>query len=73
MSRLPSLTPTKVIRALRKVGFEVHHQTGAHAILKHADGRRAVVSMHAKDIKRGTLRGILDEAGLTPEQFIDLL
>ena len=73
--RLPALKPKDVIRALEKAGFYVHHVTGSHQVLKHgADVRlRVVVPWHSKDLKRGTLRGIIESAGLTPIEFLSLL
>jgi predicted RNA binding protein YcfA (HicA-like mRNA interferase family) len=35
MGKLPSLTPRKLIAALEKAGFIVHHVTGSHHILRH--------------------------------------
>jgi predicted RNA binding protein YcfA (HicA-like mRNA interferase family) len=35
--------------------------------------RRVTIPMHARDLKKGTLRSILREAGLTVEEFLSLL
>jgi len=59
--RLPALTPAKVIAALKRGGFFVHHVAGSHYLLRHP-GRPAVsvtVAKHRKDLKRGTLAGVL--------------
>jgi predicted RNA binding protein YcfA (HicA-like mRNA interferase family) len=40
--------------------------------LKHPDGRRTVVPMHP-EINRSTLMDIIDQAGLTRDQFLKLL
>lgn len=73
--RLPSLKPRKVLQALRRAGFFVHHTSGSHYILKHPDqpGRRVTLPFHNKDLKRGTLLAIIDEAGLTADGFIEFL
>jgi predicted RNA binding protein YcfA (HicA-like mRNA interferase family) len=74
--RLPSLGAEAVIRALGKVGFEVTRIRGSHHILRHRDdpSRGTVVPVHAgKDIKRGLLRKIIADAGLTIEDFRALL
>ena len=71
--RLPSLKPLEVLRALERAGFYVHHQRGSHAQLRHpADSaKRVTVPIHTGfDIPRGTLRAILKQAGMTPEQFV---
>jgi len=56
-------------------GFEVHHVTGSHYILKHSDksGLRVTLPWHNKDLKRGTLRSVIEQAGYTTDEFVDLL
>lgn len=72
--RLPSVTARKVIRVLEAIGFERIRQSGSHATFRHPDGRWTIVSIHpGKTIPRGTLRKILRDAGLTVEEFIELL
>jgi len=73
--RLPAAKPREVLRALRKAGFFVHHSSGSHYILKHPDKPhlRVTVPYHNKDLKRKTLSSIVEQAGLTTEQFIELL
>ena len=55
------------VRALRRLGFEERRQTGSHVILRR-QGRTVVVPMH-KPIKPGTLRGLIEQAGVTVEAF----
>ena len=65
MSKLPSLTPKKLLKVLKKQGFVEDHQTGSHLVLYDAKSkRRVVVPMHTKDIPKGTLRAILKSAGI---------
>jgi len=73
--RLPSLKPREVLRALIRAGFFVHHVSGSHYILKHPDhpARRVTLPFHNRDLKRGTLLAIIDEAGLTADAFTELL
>lgn len=74
--RLPSIRGDAVVRALEKAGFDVVRIKGSHHIMQQADDptRRTVVPVHAgRDIKRGLLRKIIDNAGLTVEEFSDLL
>lgn len=74
MSRLPSVKPRQVIRALKRAGFEEHHQRGSHLYLRHPETRRMTsVPMHPGDLPRGTLRAILHQVGITPEEFARLL
>ena len=73
--RLPALKPRVVIRALERAGFFLHHATGSHQILKHPDrsAARVTVPLHNRDLKRGTLGSIIKQAGLSPEEFLELL
>lgn len=73
--RLPSLKPAKVLRVLQGVGFYVHHVKGSHYYLKHPDQPklRVTVPFHGRDLKRRTLTSIIDQAGLSAEEFVDLL
>ena len=72
--RLPSIRPTEVIRALEKAGWSVDRQAGSYVILVKPDMPGIVsVPMHRKDIPRGTLRGILKDAGISQEGFRELL
>lgn len=76
MAPLPTLSGKAVVRALQRDGFEVLRVSGSHQILKHPDrtGSKVVVPVHgSRDLPRGTLRSILDQAGLTVAEFIDLL
>jgi predicted RNA binding protein YcfA (HicA-like mRNA interferase family) len=62
------------VAALKKAGFIEHPQRGSHLFLIHPDnGRKTVVPIHAQDIKRGTLSGILGQAGLSVDAFLRLL
>jgi predicted RNA binding protein YcfA (HicA-like mRNA interferase family) len=73
--RLPALRPREVIRALERAGFSLHHVTGSHHYFRHP-GRpelRVTVPVHAADLKRGTLAAVIKQAGLTAEEFLDLL
>jgi predicted RNA binding protein YcfA (HicA-like mRNA interferase family) len=73
--RLPALRPKDVFRALQRAGFYLHHSTGSHYYLKHPDkpALRVTVPWHNRDLKRGTLASIIEQAGLTVEEFGKLL
>jgi predicted RNA binding protein YcfA (HicA-like mRNA interferase family) len=62
---------TEAARALRRTGFEMLRQTGSHLIMR--KGSRTVVVPQHKPIKPGTLKGMVEQAGLTMEGFVALL
>ncbi len=72
MSRQPVCSGTDAVRAFRKLGYEVDHQTGSHIILRHSNMRRLTVPNHRK-LAQGTLRALIRESGLTKKQFAELL
>jgi predicted RNA binding protein YcfA (HicA-like mRNA interferase family) len=72
MSRLPVCSGADAVKALGRVGYAVDHQTGSHIILRHASGRLLTVPNH-RELAKGTLRALIREAGLTKEQFAELL
>jgi predicted RNA binding protein YcfA (HicA-like mRNA interferase family) len=73
--KLPSLTPRDVIQVICRAGFVLDHQRGSHAYYHHASEatRWVTVPMHAKSLKKGTLRSIIRQSGLTRSEFLDLL
>jgi len=60
-----------VVKALRRLGFDFSRQTGSHAILR--KGSRTVVVPQHKPIKPGTLKGVIEQAGITLEELSENL
>lgn len=74
MSVLPVLSGREVVRALRKIGYERDRQKGSHIVMRLTEYpyRRIVVPDH-REVAKGTLRAIIRKAGLSVEEFIELL
>ncbi|OGZ31792.1 MAG: hypothetical protein A3H02_01925 [Candidatus Niyogibacteria bacterium RIFCSPLOWO2_12_FULL_41_13] len=74
MPKLPIVKARELIRVLRKLGFEEFHRVGSHAQFKRGDGRRTTVPIHSgKDIKKKTLKSILDDLEISIKEFIKIL
>lgn len=75
MKKIPSLSARNVIRALKKAGFQEDRQKGSHLVLVHPiSGQRTVVPVHrGKSIKKPLVFAIIREAGLTVDEFLQLL
>jgi predicted RNA binding protein YcfA (HicA-like mRNA interferase family) len=74
MNRLPMVTSKQVIQALQRAGFEPSYKRTSHVLLIHPIKTVAtVVSIHPGDLKRGTLKKILKQVGLTEDEFRKLL
>jgi predicted RNA binding protein YcfA (HicA-like mRNA interferase family) len=72
--RLPTCSAKQVVTALKRAGFAEHAHEGSHLVLKNPETKmRTVVPMHAGDIGRGLLKKIIKQAGLTEDEFRELL
>nr|WP_235602739.1 type II toxin-antitoxin system HicA family toxin [Nodularia spumigena] len=59
---------------MEKLGFYFDRQKGSHAIYKDSYGQRIVIPMHSgKDLKQGTLMGMIQDIGIDKEMFFELL
>jgi predicted RNA binding protein YcfA (HicA-like mRNA interferase family) len=76
--KVPRLSGKDVVKALKKAGFDIVGQKGSHVRLKRErqskEGKVCVtiVPMH-KEIAKGTLNSIIRKAGMTREEFLELL
>ncbi|MBX3084050.1 MAG: type II toxin-antitoxin system HicA family toxin [Anaerolineae bacterium] len=73
MTKLPQVSGRECVRALQRAGFIVARQSGSHIIMKRLEPQARVTIPNHNPIKPGTLRSIIREAGLTLEEFIELL
>lgn len=69
MGKLPRVSGAEVVRTLESLGFVVARQRGSHIVLRR--GAVGCVVPHHRELKTGTLIGILKQAGLTPEDFLE--
>lgn len=74
MTKLPRITPKKLLRVLLRAGFYIHHQTGSHVNLRHETKThlRIVVPRHGGDMAPKTLKSVLSQAEMTTEEFLAL-
>jgi predicted RNA binding protein YcfA (HicA-like mRNA interferase family) len=75
MPKLTRLSGEEMIRRLEKLGFQRVRQRGSHVILKKQTSKGdigCVVPLH-KELAIGTLHGILKQANLSVEEFIENL
>ncbi len=64
----------KVIKILNRLGFEIVREANHIAMIKEdIDGSRTPLTMpNHKKIKGSTLRTIINQAGITREEFLDV-
>lgn len=68
---LPRISGAEAVRALQKLGFIVLRQKGSHVILRR-ESNGCVVPQH-RELKIGTLSGVLKQAGVTADEFMQAL
>jgi predicted RNA binding protein YcfA (HicA-like mRNA interferase family) len=74
MSNFPSVKAKEFIKVIEKLGFYLDRQKGSHAIYKDTHERRVVVPIHSgKDLKEGTLMGMIQDIGIDKKTFFELL
>jgi predicted RNA binding protein YcfA (HicA-like mRNA interferase family) len=72
MGRLAGFRYRDIVRRLKQFGFMFERQAaGSHEIwFNPASGRYTTIPNHPGDMPEGTLRAILREAGVTPDDFL---
>ena len=73
--KLPRVSGRRLVRALKRAGFEEQRQRGSHLHMRRAsDRRRVTVPIHqGRTVPAGTLRAILRDADISVDEFVDLL
>lgn len=74
MPKLPVVSGKELVRILIKIGYKIDHQTGSHIIMRQEKEphRRLTIPNH-NEISIGTLNSIIKQAGLTREEFEEML
>ena len=73
--KLPVVSGAELIRVLQKIGYEVIRQRGSHVRLYPPPDtlcKPTTVPLH-NELSKGTLKGILPQAGLSADEFLCLL
>ena len=68
MPKLPRLSGAEAVRVLERLGFTVVRQRGSHIVLRR--GQSGCVVPSHRELKIGTLAGVLRQAGVSAEEFI---
>jgi len=75
MPKLPIISGSDLVKVLSRLGFQHIRTRGSHAILKRqtVNGSKTIpVPLH-KELAKGTLKSIMNQADITLEQLISLL
>ncbi|MFH0791951.1 MAG: type II toxin-antitoxin system HicA family toxin [bacterium] len=75
MPKLPRIPSILAIKALKRARFYEYHYSGSHLQLRHSEKTelRVTIPFSKKDLAPKTLKSILKQAGITVNEFIDLI
>ena len=71
MAGLRPVSGDEFVRIMRVLGYEVERIRGSHMMLR-CQGRKPLTVPRHRELDRGTLRGLIRDAGLTVEEFLGL-
>ena len=71
MPKLPCVSGAKAAKALERLGFVRQRQRGSHLVMRRGSDV-CVVPMH-REVDQGTLRGVLRQANVSPEELVENL
>lgn len=71
MPKLPHLSGAEIVAVLESLGFIVARQRGSHIVLRR--GPVGCVVPNHREVKVGTLNGVLKQAGVSTEDFTEAL
>jgi predicted RNA binding protein YcfA (HicA-like mRNA interferase family) len=72
MSKIPHLKPERVVRAIKRAGFEIREGAKHTAVIKD-DQIITMIPRGGKVLKKGTLSGIIKDLGMTLDEFLSFL
>jgi predicted RNA binding protein YcfA (HicA-like mRNA interferase family) len=73
VGRLANISGKEAAKAFQKAGWQVRGQVGSHLVLTKAGVRANLTVPQHSELAQGTLRGLIKIAGLTVDEFIELL
>jgi predicted RNA binding protein YcfA (HicA-like mRNA interferase family) len=73
MGRLGNISGKDAVKAFQKAGWEVIGQVGSHVVMSKPGIRVNLSIPQHKELSVGTLRALIRNAGLTVDEFLDLL
>ena len=71
LAGIPGINHQRAVRALQKAGFQIIRQGGRHIVM--SDGERQVTIPRHNPVNGFTMGGIVRDAGLTVDEFRELL
>ena len=71
MPELPHISGRRAIKIFEALGFSIVRQRGSHVVLRRGD-KGCVIPLH-RELAAGTLRSAIKQAGITIEDFLEIM
>ena len=73
MGRLTNISGKEAVNAFQRAGWQVVGQVGSHVVMTKPDIRANLSIPQHKELSVGTLRALIRNAGMTVDEFLELL
>ncbi len=73
MSKLANISGKDAVKAFSKTGWQVVGQVGSHVIMSKAGIRVNLSVPQHKELSVGTIRALIRHAGMSVDEFLELL
>lgn len=73
MAKLANISGKDAAKAFQKAGWQIRGQVGSHLVLTKPGIRANLTVPQHPEVAKGTLRNLIKIAGLTVDQFLELL
>ncbi len=73
MPRLPHVSGRRAVTTFERAGFQVRRQRGSHIIMTKPDSLETLSVPDHRELKPGALRALIRQAGLTVDEFRELM
>ncbi len=73
MGKLANISGKEAVKAFGRAGWSLVGQVGSHAVMTKTAQRANLSVPQHKELSVGTLRALIRAAGMTVEEFIELL
>lgn len=73
MGRLASISGKEAVKAFEKLGWKVRGQVGSHVVMTRENAKVNLSVPQHKELATGTLRKLIRHAGVTVDEFLELL
>ena len=73
MGRLNNISGKETVKAFQRAGWQVVGQVGSHVVMSKTGIRANLSIPQHKELSVGTLRALIRNAGMTVDEFLELL